>query len=324
MGIRTTVYKIIPYKLLRRLERKAKSEDRKSLIQKIRLERFVKRVDFSALNVQSMPVCTINKGTWDYPLFHIGFLENMFAGIVYCLADGYVPQVKYKNSKGELLWEQLLRQPYSDCVLKKPTKECEEVFPSFHLPVFPTTKDVKIYGKLFKAFFTPNETAEQYFKNEEYLIKSKRVVGVLCRGTDYVANKPKWHPVQPKVEDVINEVKIKMAEYNCEYVYLATDEEKIKAQFDQAFPDKVITNKRKYYDEFYKLKESGKEDTRISWVHFDRENDNYYKSREYISSLNILSKCNLLIAGNCGGSRAAIYLNDNKYEYVKLFNLGVY
>lgn len=59
-------------------------------------------------------------------------------------------------------------------------------------------------------------------------------------------------------------------------------------------------------------------------MHFERENDSYYKSLEYFSSVLLLSKCQGLIAGNCGGSRAAMYMNDGKYEFSYLFDLGLY
>ncbi|MDR0507244.1 MAG: hypothetical protein LBH32_10600 [Dysgonamonadaceae bacterium] len=44
----------------------------------------------------------------------------------------------------------------------------------------------------------------------------------------------------------------------------------------------------------------------------------------YLSSICLLSRCNALIAGNCGGSAAALYINNFKYEYWHLFNLGLY
>ena len=324
MGIRTTIYRKIPYNVLFELERSCGNPERRKIIQMIRLERFVASTDFSSLDVENMPVCVIDKSKWDYPLFQMDFFNKMIASIIYCLADGYVPQVRFMNSKGELLWEKLLKQPYEGQVCNLPSRKCTEIRPALYLPNFPTVEDVSLYGKLYKTFFVPTPDTLAYFNQEEEILMGKRVVGVLCRGTDYTANRPKWHPIQPDVDDVISDVKAKMKEYYCDYIYLATDEEQIKARFEKTFPNLVLTNKRHYYDEFYDLKKSGGDDTRISWVSFDRENDNFYKSLEYLSSINLLSKCNLLIAGSCGGSRAALYMNDNQYEYVNLYNLGVY
>ena len=171
-----------------------------------------------------------------------------------------------------------------------------------------------------------NKKTDEYLQKEEKNIfkPNQRVIGVLCRGTDYTANKPKGHPVQPKVEEVIELAKIKMKEYDCPYIYLATEEKRIEEKFEEEFPGKILTNKRNYYDEFYNIRKTKGNQARISLVNFERENDSYYKSLEYISSINLLSKCNLLIGGSTGGTRMALVLNNDRYEYVNLFNKGLY
>ena len=50
-------------------------------------------------------------------------------------------------------------------------------------------------------------------------------------------------------------------------------------------------------------------------MNFERENDSYYKGLEYFSSIVILSRCQALIGGNTGGSCAAMFMNNMKYEY---------
>jgi hypothetical protein len=111
-----------------------------------------------------------------------------------------------------------------------------------------------------------------------------------------------------------------MAELNLDYIYLATEEKRIENQFTAAFPNKIITNKRTYYDEmFYK-----KQMTEIYQVFDNRNNAIYEDGLSYLSSMYLLSRCNALIAGNCGGATSALYLNDGKYEYWHLFNLGLY
>lgn len=152
--------------------------------------------------------------------------------------------------------------------------------------------------------------------------KDKRIVEVLCRKTDYTDNRPKGHPIQPEISEVIATVKEKIDEYNCSFIYLATDEEKIYLK--KSFQELYLQIKENIMMNFIILNQKlEKMLLRIPWVHFNRENDLYYKSLEYISSINLLSKYNLLIAGNCGGNRAALYLN-NKYEFYHLFNKGLY
>lgn len=45
---------------------------------------------------------------------------------------------------------------------------------------------------------------------------------------------------------------------------------------------------------------------------------------EYLSSIILLSRCTALVGGNCGGTLGALFFNDEKYEFVHVFNLGLY
>lgn len=88
--------------------------------------------------------------------------------------------------------------------------------------------------------------------------------------------------------------------------------------FCKEFKGKVLINKRVWYDEYYNGHKL------IGEVHHKRKNDAYLSTLEYFSSVNLLSKCTGLVAGNCGGSVGAALLNNGKYEYMYIFNLGTY
>ena len=45
---------------------------------------------------------------------------------------------------------------------------------------------------------------------------------------------------------------------------------------------------------------------------------------EYMSSIDLVSKCDYLVTGLCGGSQMAIYRNGNTYKYSYIFDKGVY
>ena len=294
----------------------------------IRLKKYISETDFNELSMQNRKICIIDKGEWDYPLFQISFLNNMLANIIDCLSRGYAPVVEFKNTKdGINLWEQFLEQPFLGDNKKKTSDviKFEKKRASLWFPIIPSEKDVEIISKMIKRVVKMNDTTKIYVEREyNDIIKGKKVLGVLCSGTDYTSNKPKGHPVQPTVEEVIDHVGEKIDALDCQYIYLATEEENILNKFTAAFPNKILTNKRFYYDDFYAIKEQYGELARISQVSNGRENDNYYKSLEYLSSIYILSKCDSLIAGNCGGSRAALYLNGNNYQYSYLFDYGLY
>ena len=52
------------------------------------------------------------------------------------------------------------------------------------------------------------------------------------------------------------------------------------------------------------------------------KNNNYLMGLEYLSSIILLSRCTSLIGGNCGGTMAALFFNDSRYEYTHIFDLG--
>ena len=122
-----------------------------------------------------------------------------------------------------------------------------------------------------------NDETSTYIEREcqEVFRDGRRVMGVLCRGTDYVTLRPLGHPIQPTLEQVFSLLKVKMKELRMDYIYLATEEKKIEERFKQEFPGKILINKRSYYDNYYENK-----CTYIREVNFERENDSYYKGLE--------------------------------------------
>lgn len=270
----------------------------------------------------------INYGLWDYKFFNFCFLKNMISLIIYSLERGFIPLICIKNNEnGKNIWEEFLEQPvYVDIDFEENIKKkcCKRkyfvVYPSF-LDVYDRVMK-EFWSKVFNRFIIVNPRTEFYFNDEIYkIIKDKKVVACVVRGTDYLTLKPKGHPIQPELGELLDKVQEIMEKTNSDYVYLATEEKRYADVFKLRFPGKILENMRKYFDDsFYKLSSNSS----ISEVSFDRENDEYLKSLEYFSSINIVSKCNSLVAGLCGGSQIAIYLNNNKYEVMYLFDKGYY
>ena len=53
---------------------------------------------------------------------------------------------------------------------------------------------------------------------------SKNILGVLLRGTDFIAMKPHKHPIPPKIEDVIKDVKLLDNKNKYNWIFLATED----------------------------------------------------------------------------------------------------
>lgn len=183
------------------------------------------------------------------------------------------------------------------------------------------SKKIEFWHSMLNEFVVYDDKVQEYFDKEyNNLILGKSVVACVLRSTDYTKTKPKGHPIQPSIEEVFEKIHNVMDEFNVEYIYIATEDKLIADRFYEEFQNKVIENKRHYFNE--KFDENNLE--RVSQVHFNRENDDYLKMLEYMSSINIVSKCDYLVTGLSGGSEMAIFRNGNRYKYSYIFDKGVY
>lgn len=283
----------------------------------------------SSLKKYPNKVMLIDKGLYEYGYFNACFLENMMSLMVYALSNGYTPYVNLKDrGEGWTNWDSFFDQPFPIQTDRLPDRICdlEQGFfkPEFYTPY--NKFDLRLWCKVYHRLVRLNEPTSQYVEKEYNNLffdengQKKSVLGVICRGTDYVKQKPSGHPKQPSVEQVIERAKVLMERYGLNDLYLATEELAIFEKFDKEFPGRVLVNQRQYYDGIFKAQNM----TFIYEVQFDRENDIYLKGLEYLSSLQLLSRCDVLLGGNCGGACAALYMNNMRYKHTELFNLGVY
>ena len=267
-------------------------------------------------------VRSITDGLYDYEYLNICFINNMLSIVLKSLCEGYIPRIDI-IAKGNNLWEQFFKQPFEGLTEDKPVEiyneKMVEAFPSWECIY--QEDQVDFWGALYNDFLVFNDKTNDYIQDElKTIIGDRRVLGVLCRGTDYILKKPKNHPVQPELNEIIAKAREVFDEGGYEYMYLATEDSKFDEAFREEFGDKMLVNKRIYYDKIF---DSQKLEL-IKDVHFERENDEYLKGIEYLSSLYILANCKALVAGNCGGTQAAVFLNRNKYEKKVIFDLGLY
>ena len=268
-----------------------------------------------------------NAGLFSYVLTY-------FSHITYALAKGMTPVINMQNYPNAYLernkigmenaWEYFFKQPCGYGLADIGDGERIYSDPYYTQSVFPFIVDdyIQQWGAVYRDFFQLSDSAAQYVE-EEYnrIIKpGMRVIGVHFRGADYAKMRPRDHPVQPETDDVISKVKSAMLEWNCGYVFIATEERKTVERFENAFPGRVLSVSQMYYDDLdYDYGQRF-----IASVGFNRENDAYLKGLEYLSAIIILTRCNSAILGLCSGSIAAMYINGGKFENTYIFNLGVY
>ena len=145
-------------------------------------------------------------------------------------------------------------------------------------------------------------------------VNAGKILGVVCRGTDYVRGKPKNHPIQPTPEQMIIKVKEIKKEYGCQKIFLATEDAQIYEMFVQHFGDDLITNRASYIQ--YQGNAIGKEE----YIEYGSAKES---GMEYLITTMLLAKCDCLCAGCVSATVGALLLTEG-YEYTYLFDLGIY
>lgn len=142
-----------------------------------------------------------------------------------------------------------------------------------------------------------------------------KILGVLCRGTDYINIRPYNHPVQPTPDAVLAKTHEYMEKYQCDYCYLATEDQEILHIFKQDLKNRLLATQEIYY--------SSDLNDPISQANNDLSINIHRKNIEYLTALLLLSKCQYFIGGRTSGTIVSLLLSDG-FEKSYLWNLGRY
>lgn len=165
------------------------------------------------------------------------------------------------------------------------------------------------------------ETKEYLEENFSKLVgNGDDVLGILCRGTDYINKKPRNEEIQPNPETVIAKAKeVIKKNPQIKRIYVATEDNEIYQKFKQEFGDILIENSQYKYS----LEDKTLNYDYLSNIKVDRKDHNYNLAKEYLLSIYILSKCRYFIGGRTTGSKWAWLLSE-KWEYFYIWKLCKY
>lgn len=272
----------------------------------------------------------------------LGYVNVFLPHIAYAISKGWIPVVDMKKHKyiyspeGEDInvWELFFKQPCDiglNDITYRNIIHCNENLWYRWMPntcPLMSEADISLWASIYAEFVRLNHKADQYVKAEqnEILLSPDKTVGVIYRGTTYTKGQAKGHPIQPTMKMLADKVQQTMDDFDCDWIYLASDEKSIVDYFNNRFPNKVLINQRVYYDEVDGIDYSkyNSDGTDITGKLFNRRNNNYLIGIEYISSINLVANCACLVAGACGGTTAALYMNGGRYRNKYIFELGKY
>lgn len=259
------------------------------------------------------------------------FILTNLGSIKYALDNGYIPIIDMQSSINPMLmpkevnkvnaWELFFEQPCGFSLADVSDAQnvilgsinTPDAFPDY--PILDNAESVIEWQKLMHRYVSLKpeiiKDSQEYINNN---FNNKRVLGILCRGTDYVELKPHDHPIQPNIGDVITDAKNLISKHDLQYIYLATEDIEIWNRFNSEFPGKVISFQQNHF--------SLSSNENIN-DYANKMVSPYRRNREYLTSIYILSKCNILLAGATSGSIGALLMSDS-YEYYHIYQLGLY
>lgn len=141
--------------------------------------------------------------------------------------------------------------------------------------------------------------------------ENDRVLGVVMRGTDYVARHPPRHYIQPPIEYALTKVIEKLNEWHCNKIFLATEDIGIARTFKNVFGNACVTLNKNYIQ--YNPEK---------WLAQHSYNGYFERGVDYLAEVVLVSTCNCLVAGRCGAAVGATMMGN--FENIYTFNFGKY
>ena len=257
-------------------------------------------------------------------------------GCVYdYIINGYIPIIDlishpnifngFNTSVFENPWEEFFYQPFNYTLenVKKYGKNIKifECYQGKMGPTFDIFKDInmkKFWHNIANKYLPIKREilikADYYFN---FLFKQKKnILGILIRGTDYIAKKPTFHAVQPTPEMVFEDINIMNSKYKYESFFLTTEDDLIREKFIKKYGKKL-----KYIKSKININCDYKKKELLAFNKNIKGNLPYMKI--YLINIIILSKCLDIITSRTGGSLVA-FIWTKGFRNIKVYHLGAY
>ena len=278
---------------------------------------------FAILKRNNCPLC----GFFSY---YCVFIECVIPYII----NGDIPIIDlnsygniYNNFKpniSENPWELYFHQPFGyklNEVKKKAKKikyyECFKKVNSYD-NIYNYKNIIQFWHNISKIFFPLKKIMINKAKKirKKLFNNSQNLLGILIRGTDFISSKTKSHPIPPKPEIVIRDVKKMDKENKYKFLFIATEDDLIREKFKKEFGNKIkfLQYKKKLNWDYNSTKFLGQNALLIGNKEF---------TEIYILNIIILSKCLDIIGGICNGL-FGVFTISNGFRNTKIYDLGVY
>ena len=250
----------------------------------------------------------------------------------YAKSRGFIPVISlkrmgdkcfYSDYEGDDIWKKFFNQPEKYSV--------EDVMNSKHVYFSPGFYNGSVMSGIMdiscgaeSGLDWPegiyNYKVLTYLRDKEkvFLPYPEQTLGVLARGTDYVKTHLQNHPIHASLDMICEKIDEALIQWNLKYVYVSTEDASYCRYLKDRYKEKIFFTDQERYEVA--------DGELLSDLHYrqNEKRDGFNMGMDYILSIDLLSKCNSLIAsGGCGGLSEAIRQNEGKYKNVYVFDLGV-
>ena len=255
--------------------------------------------------------------------------------IAISLNNGYIPVIDTVNADnvfttlskryGQNAWELYFGQPMGEGLKEAGTvngvkilEGIPDFMPNYQMDCLMNPDFMTFWRDMVKKYMPLSAALQQSVESGMESLPfgtGRKMLGVLCRGTDYTNIRPYNHPVQPSLKAVLAKVDEFLEKYQCEYCYLATEDQEIRNAFRDRLQGKLLTTQEIYYA-------SDLKDT-INQTNVDCNIDIHQKNMEYLTALALLSKCQYFIGGRTSGTVVSQLLSEG-FEETCIWDQGRY
>lgn len=174
------------------------------------------------------------------------------------ILSGYIPIIdlishpnlfnKFNTSVTDNPWEKYFYQPFNytlDWVKKNAKKieyaDCWRSKNGPHFYIFTNNKKREYWHNLAKKYIPIKDEIlkEANFKYKVLFHNSTNVLGILIRGTDYIAKKPSHHSIQPTPEMVFKDISKMEKKYKYKWFFITTEDDLIREKFINEYGKKI-------------------------------------------------------------------------------------
>jgi len=270
-----------------------------------------------------------------------GLLSNfhwVMNHVIYAIEKGYIPVVNMENyktyfnencpietSNGKTInaWEYYFEQPcgYSISDIKKSKNVILSDLNKYSivkpLELYNDNKTImQKYNNIITNYLKFNKNIIKHFiEAKDNLFKNKNnILGVLYRGTDMKT--AQLHYTPPSLEETTKKTLQIFNDENFSYIFIRTEEQEAIDSFYKVFDKNIIILSNINRFQNYNTGE-------IADLNQKNSISAYNEGLDYLTEIYFLSQCDGIIASKVNGTNLALGLNNNKYRYIHIFDLGI-